>query len=294
MSDRRLIDRQDWVELARAVRLEDELARRAHKLEGKVERVGPCPRCGGRDRFSINLKKQVWNCRGCGKGGDIIDLVQLLDGSDFNTACETLTREDRPLYAPRPADPAEPSGVNNTDEVIRRRWARTIWEESNPLAGTLGERYFIEHRQLDVRKLDLAHVLRWNPKRLCIVALMTDPVTAKATGVHRTFLTPEGAKTDRKMLGTKGCIRLSLDEVVTDGLGLCEGIEDALALLLSGWSPVWAAADAGSVAKFPVLDGIDCVTLFADADTPGMNAARECATRWNDAGVDARILPPRR
>ena len=45
---------------------------------------------GGSDRFSINVKKQVFNCRGCSVGGDVIGLVQYLDGVDFVTACSTL------------------------------------------------------------------------------------------------------------------------------------------------------------------------------------------------------------
>jgi putative DNA primase/helicase len=49
-----------------------------------------------RDRFSINTQKQVFNCRGCGKGGDVIDLVQHIDGVDFVTACTTLTHEAPP------------------------------------------------------------------------------------------------------------------------------------------------------------------------------------------------------
>jgi hypothetical protein len=32
---------------ARAVRIEDEVARRGIKLRGKIDRVGACPRCGG-------------------------------------------------------------------------------------------------------------------------------------------------------------------------------------------------------------------------------------------------------
>ena len=30
----------------------------------KTEFAGPCPHCGGTDRFSINTKDQVFNCRG--------------------------------------------------------------------------------------------------------------------------------------------------------------------------------------------------------------------------------------
>jgi hypothetical protein len=79
------------IETARGVRIEDEAAWRGVKLRGSVERVGPCPRCGGDDRFSINTKKQLWNCRGCDRGGDVIDLTQWLDGSDFETAVYKLT-----------------------------------------------------------------------------------------------------------------------------------------------------------------------------------------------------------
>jgi len=83
-------DRETWIEQARAVHIEDELARRGIKLNGKVERAGPCPRCGGDDRFSINTSKQVFNCRQCGGRGDVIDLVRWLDGVDFIEACTTL------------------------------------------------------------------------------------------------------------------------------------------------------------------------------------------------------------
>ena len=95
---------------ARAVTVEDELARRGIKLRGRgSERCGPCPRCGGEDRFSINTKKQVWNCRGCSHGGDVIALVQHIDGCGFMEAVEILAgpapaaATERPSYDPRAA-----------------------------------------------------------------------------------------------------------------------------------------------------------------------------------------------
>lgn len=36
---------------------------------GQAEYMGPCPVSGGKDRFSFNTRKNVWNCRGCGEGG---------------------------------------------------------------------------------------------------------------------------------------------------------------------------------------------------------------------------------
>ena len=91
------------------------------------------------------------------------------------------------------------------------------------------------------------------------------------------------------MLGKAGVIRLSPDDQVAWGLGITEGIEDALAVLLSGWSPVWAATSAGSISRFPILAGIESLTLFADADAPGIAAAEACAERWLAEGRDVNI-----
>jgi DNA primase len=86
-----------WIEKARAVRIENELARRGIKLEGrKKELGGPCPQCGGDDRFSINTEKQVFHSRNCNVGGDVTALVSHLDGCDFLAACEVLTGEPLP------------------------------------------------------------------------------------------------------------------------------------------------------------------------------------------------------
>jgi hypothetical protein len=42
------------------------LGLRARLKKTGGEWTGPCPRCGGRDRFSISPSKGLWNCRGCG------------------------------------------------------------------------------------------------------------------------------------------------------------------------------------------------------------------------------------
>jgi hypothetical protein len=133
-----------------------------------------------------------------------------------------------------------------------------------------------------------------------MLALMTDPITNVPCGLHRTFLLPDGSGKapgkSKMMLAHAGIVRLVPDDEVTTGLGLSEGIETALAVMQhAGWRPVWAATSAGEIAKFPVLVGIDCITIFADADDSGagLHAARECAARWGEAGREARIqIPP--
>ena len=81
----------DWTARARAVPIGDVIDRRGIKLKRIGEElIGPCPKCGGDDRFGVNTQKNIFNCRGCDVGGDTIKLVEHLDGVDFNTACETL------------------------------------------------------------------------------------------------------------------------------------------------------------------------------------------------------------
>jgi DNA primase len=79
---------------AKGTAIEAELLRRGVRLSGRgKERFGPCPKCGGTDRFSINTEKLVFNCRQCGGAGDVIELVRFLDGCGFNVAVETLAGE---------------------------------------------------------------------------------------------------------------------------------------------------------------------------------------------------------
>jgi phage/plasmid primase-like uncharacterized protein len=93
--------RQAWIEyfrLAKSVSLLPYVESKGVRLKkaGTAEWEGPCPMCGGTDRFSINTKKQVFNCRKCGAKGDVIDFVMWLSGCDKVEACEQLTGLPRP------------------------------------------------------------------------------------------------------------------------------------------------------------------------------------------------------
>src|SRR5262249_21263062 len=100
--------RRDWIAQARAFRIEDEIARRRIKLNGRCpECCGPGPKCGGPDRSAIKTSKQVWNCRGCQRGGDVISLIQRVDGCTFDAAVATLSRQD-------------PTGCGNAPDLPNR------------------------------------------------------------------------------------------------------------------------------------------------------------------------------
>jgi 5S rRNA maturation endonuclease (ribonuclease M5) len=99
----------EQIDRARAVRLEDEISRRGITLRGRNGSLeGPCPVCGGTDRFAVNTKKPAFNCRVCGiKGGDAIALTMALDGCDFKQAVEMLTEPVTPNGHAEPAQTAK-------------------------------------------------------------------------------------------------------------------------------------------------------------------------------------------
>jgi hypothetical protein len=123
----------------------------------------------------------------------------------------------------------------------------------------------------------------------------------KPVAIHRTALTPEGRKIDRMTLGPIGgaAIKLSPDEDVTMGLHIGEGIETTLAAMMLGFRPAWALGAAGGIAKFPVLSGIEALTILVDHDRPdargrqaGHEVSRECGNRWKEAGQEIFYVMP--
>jgi hypothetical protein len=67
------------------------------KKTTSVEWTGPCPIEGGRDRFAINTRKQLFNCRGSlDGGGDVIKMVCHCFGCSIPEACERITGQARP------------------------------------------------------------------------------------------------------------------------------------------------------------------------------------------------------
>jgi hypothetical protein len=87
---------------------------------------------------------------------------------------------------------------------------------------------------------------------------------------------------------------LSPDDEVATGLHGCEGLESALSGMQMNFCPMWAFGSTATMEAFPVLPGVECLTIIADNDrkTPdeiaaGDKAARQVCQRWADAGREA-------
>jgi hypothetical protein len=232
-------------------------------------------------------------------------LTHSFAGDDFK-ACRDYVRER--LGLPRQRDNVTGDSYSRPEtsrrrEVLsddrRQRLVCGCWEESIDVRGTIAEVY-LRGRGLKVETFHLADVVRFHPSCAwregdktirvpALVAAMRAIVTDEIFAVHRSRLTPDGRKVDRRMLGVAdgAAIKLDADETVTYGLAIGEGVETCLAARQFGIRPAWALGSKGAIAKFPVLSGIETLTILAEPD-----AAREideCARRWHDARREVRI-----
>jgi Toprim domain len=201
------------------------------------------------------------------------------------------------------------AALSNDDEEYekqrRAELAERIWREAVYIEGTPGALHFYK-REIDITLLPDFGGLRWHRQCPwqggpigCIVARFTDAITGEPRGIWRRPI-KRGEK-PRTLGPMAGCvIRLWPDEEVTTSLCLAEGVETAAAAsqiehrgaLLQ---PVWAAGSACDMASFPVLPGIEALTLIVDNDASGtgQDAAAACARRWIDAGREVIRLTPK-
>ncbi|MBB4952747.1 hypothetical protein H4S14_000789 [Agrobacterium vitis] len=115
--------------------------------KGKPEHEGPCPRCGGNDRFAVNRGKGVWNCRGCGAGGrDGIGLAAHMHQLDLGRRAEFLEACSIAL------DQAIPKEDEcETDEEKAAREARIAASKAKAEADRLEN----QRKQNDFRQLEI-------------------------------------------------------------------------------------------------------------------------------------------
>ena len=100
---------QERIEAAKGVDLVPLIRSRGIELKknGKGY-VGLCPfHAEATPSLSVNPAKNLWQCFGCGIGGDAIRFVELFDKVTFPEAVEKLTGPGQPTARPKTAPPAE-------------------------------------------------------------------------------------------------------------------------------------------------------------------------------------------
>jgi hypothetical protein len=236
-----------------------------------------------------------------------------LDDVGFRDAVETLTGARHAPVNSKPITVAKALADHDRrqhDKNGHSDFARAIWHEGVNPRGTLAETYLLDHRDLPLDDDLCGRVFRFHSRcpfgkdeagrTVYVPALIVafrpfrdDDESTPPQAIHRIGLKPDGSKLGKMMLGAVGgcAIKIDADDMVEQGIGVCEGVETALAIRATGWRPIWALGSADAIAKFSPIPGIECITTFADHDAHGrgLAAARECAQRWVDAGCEAVI-----
>lgn len=284
----------------------------ARALRGKVvgnQVLAPGPNHSAKDQ-SLSVRLSVASPDGF--------IVFSHAGDDFRTCRDYVAAalgmaSDR-WRQTRPIDPAEEARriearrradeKEKADAARRQRRALAMWQEARDPRDTLVQIY-LASRRLILPDEVAGDVIRFHPRcpwgegafAPAMVAPLRCVRTSEIVGIHRTALSPDGGKIGRKMYGTAAgaAIMLDAEDAVTTGLAIGEGIETCLAARQLGIQPTWALGSVGAIADFPVLDGIETLTVLAENDTTGASerACQKVGTRWIAAARAAEKITPK-
>jgi phage/plasmid primase-like uncharacterized protein len=201
---------------------------------------------------------------------------------------------------PDAATLAQRKAEQRAEAEKRAAQAKRLWEEAQPITGTIAETY-LRGRGI---KCKLPETLRFHracwhgPTAKRWPAMVGAVQGANLPAVHRTYLRPDGSgKADidppKAMLGavTGGAVRLA------DGIGplvVAEGIETALSLasgLLHAPATVWAALSTSGIRGLHLPPTASRLTIAPDGDAPGREAANALAERAHALGWQVSLLP---
>ncbi|MGQ3141269.1 DUF7146 domain-containing protein [Rhizobium oryzihabitans] len=243
--------------------------------------------------------------------GDLLDLVRETCGLvEFRDVADEARRF---LNEPRPDPAASRRGDARTDPPVDRpadERAQRLFRMAQPLAGTLADSYL---RQRGILRASLHPALRYHPSCYyrdlqtgrtrsfpALIAAVTDP-GGTITGVHRTWLDPDGAgkaqvEDPRRALGglLGNAVRFAFPvcgpvPVMTAG----EGLESILSLShVMPAMPMVSALTANHLAAFELPP--ECVRLYiaADADAAGRNGIARLSRRAQARGILPLVLAP--
>jgi putative DNA primase/helicase len=247
---------------------------------------GPCPMCGGKDRwrFTDLNGKGTWWCNQC-LGGDGVKLAVKFTKLPFK---DLATQIERIIGSA----PIERIAVQRSDMSIRDGLNR-LWQSGRPVVPSDPVDVWLQRRGVGMQ--DYPKCLRsgmrirhsgppvtWHPAML---ATVSDAAGRPAT-IHKTYITTDGAKAavDKVRMfcagsvPAGGAVRLAAPGPV---LGIAEGIETALAATKMFGIPTWSALNAGGVEKFEPPAETQRLVVFGDNDVngTGQRAAYALATR---------------
>ena len=285
------------------------------------EYVGPCPVCGGEDRFHVRRGRggaAMVGCRGCIDGqpadvrhkafGRILRAVfpeRFQSGAGGYRVDSELAGGNVPSKRRYRCDSALAPAPSSKPWRDTTGAARRVWDATKPLAGTIAETYLRHVR--GVGHVAGAPALRFSaalphPQAPgcfpCLVAGVQD-AQGGFLGVQRIYLDREGAPRKaavepvRASLGSLagGAVRLGEPEHGRPLL-VGEGIESTAAAMLLLNLPGWAALGTSGLRSIELPEHVIDVVIAADRDPAGLRAAAALARKLEAEGRDVEIRRP--
>jgi len=312
---------RDASELARRLARDAEAVCRHYlsngRRQGRYWTVGDVRNTPGRSMF-VRLRGPEsgpgaagrWTDSASTEYGDLLDVIRESCGLvDFRDVADEARRflslpRTEPRGSPKPVRTPVPAG---SPEAARRLFAM-----SQPITGTLAAAY-LRHR--GVTMLHDTGSLRFHPRCYyrpdehsttetwpAMIAAVTD-LEGKLTGVHRTWLDPDGfgeatlgkapIDTPRRAMGSLlgHAVRFGATDKV---LAVGEGIETMLSLRCAlPAMPMAAALSANHLAALLLPLTLRRLYIARDADAAGDMALVALTERAEAAGIEAVALSPR-
>ena len=264
------------------------------------DRHGPCPLCGGVDRFRWDNKnaRGTYICSQCGAGDGMKlameytgkgykEVANLIDAMIGNLKTETL----KPIITPEK----------------QRDILRNAYKSTQPIvSGDLAHKYL---KSRGVEELIYPDALRFAPKlfdgdggiRPALVAMIGLYDQDKFVSMHRTFLKPDGSN-KAEMAAPRMLMpgelpagaSVMLSKYSGGPLGIAEGIETAMSASALYNLPVWSAINTAIMRKWHPPAGCKEVVVFADNDEKfgGQAAAFHLAHRMSCKGIAVTVRVP--
>src|ERR1700722_19770697 len=242
-----------------------------------------CPSCGYKNALAITqtFDRTLFHCHaGCAQ----------------EVLWQALHSREPFITLPKRTEPSKPA--------VPLAFISALWEQSRSPVGTVVETY------LRMRRISAAipPSIRFLPNHYhkptrtywpVMLAAISD-AKGRLLALHRTYLAPDGSakapvQPPKMTLGHVGGLASHLGTPKNE-IAVAEGLETALSVQLATGIPTWAAISAGGLRRLilPPAPNAGLVTIAADADVVGIEAARVAAMRWREEGRQIRVILPSR
>jgi putative DNA primase/helicase len=290
MSEIREAARGRWHEILPAFGISSQYLKNKH---------GPCPMCGGRDRWRFDDKEGTgtFYCSQCGSGDGFM-LLQKFSSEGFLN----LSKQVEKIVHTSTKQPRQQNDARMTPEQALAR-CKTIWDKAEPVTeGSPVGKYHLNRFGRIFDRPSIRSGRMFHPDERREIPVMICKISdwgGKPANLHLTFLDHHGRKArvspQRKILQGSvpegGAIRLARGGA---SLGIAEGVETALSAEMLFGIPVWSAINTSILTKWAPPSGVEEITVFADNDLnyAGQSKAYALANRLSLKGFKVSVRVP--